>query len=455
MSERIKTPLENELDADRQKLLKDQFVDTSSLESINDMQKYLANRPNEAVEVVEQPIGRHSTANTEAFVEEGTAHLGGDKLYGKHAKEEQVNPLDQGIFEHDVFYDAENERVFAVEAASEVNGEKVYIISTTSSNGAEKKEIMTAGQVREYLDGIELADPGYDRQRVERGELDTSDYQLPVQSSENTSEEATSAEQDDNLSDDTEADDQDGESNKEGDSATGEKADSAKAEANKTLGERALDAYGQSKAEFDAKKDTPESKDIPEADPQAAYDQAKAAREKVEKEAETSEKADDKKEDDKEAPVPVAERPDYSAIDAAREAVSSQAAGLAGGRHRKQGRGGPIKRFKAWRERRKERKAARKQMVADTYGTHITNGEIDAQLIQQHLDAMSHPDTFSNRLRYIVGFETKAGKNKDRAARAEQTPFQTPIDNSNIQSPADVKKTEVIKTDDATEERAA
>lgn len=114
------TPLEAMLEQKMQEKRLSDWTDTDSMESMKDMQSYLERSPAE------------------------------------EQSETETNPLEKGIFESDVFFDAENEVVYAIEAQGEFNGAPVYTVSESYKNGAEKKSIVSAEEAMKMVTGKEL-----------------------------------------------------------------------------------------------------------------------------------------------------------------------------------------------------------------------------------------------------------------------------------------------------------
>jgi hypothetical protein len=137
-SGRIPTESEKRLDQEMEKFLLNQWTDTTNYDSMKDLRSYFDQRPVEDEEKV---------------------------AAGEIAAQEK-SPLEVGIFQNDVFYDAKKHTVFSIDAVREVGGEKLYSISTVSENGVEVKEIMTETEAQAYLAGKDLADSGMDRHLV-------------------------------------------------------------------------------------------------------------------------------------------------------------------------------------------------------------------------------------------------------------------------------------------------
>jgi hypothetical protein len=140
MSERAPKPESSRSASDVQDLLAqkmaekrlDTWTDTDDLDSMKSMQDYLDNRP-------------------------------ADESFTEQAENREVDPLEVGVFENDIFYDKEANAVYSIDARKDMNGESAYSVSTVLANGSERREIMTESEVKAYLAGKELLEPGSDR----------------------------------------------------------------------------------------------------------------------------------------------------------------------------------------------------------------------------------------------------------------------------------------------------
>lgn len=158
MSERAPQPTpDNQSQTDIEALLQQRmnekrlndWTDTDDMTSMKDMEAYLQGRPSHDVQLDE------------------------------YSRAELGDPLEQGLFQDDVFFDEEKETVYTVEARKGEGDVAVYAISTLYKNGSDQKEIMTEAEAKAYLDGKELIEASAERQE----QLSKVEYSSDIDSS--------------------------------------------------------------------------------------------------------------------------------------------------------------------------------------------------------------------------------------------------------------------------------